>query len=414
MRTRAVSAILGVLSLLACSGEAPPPPATTPAPPPHATGDFGDDLAFLQKHTEVILLGAPGPALVAVCPAYQGRVMTSTAEGETGRSFGWVNRALIQSGQVQTHMNAYGGEDRIWLGPEGGQFSVFFEKGATFEVASWQTPKSLDTEPFTVAQKSDTAVSFHQPITLANYTGTSFQLEVDRVVELLDATRAAERLGTRLGPSVKTVAFESRNTLRNVGAEAWKKDTGLLSVWILGMFNPSPEAIAIVPFRDDPALGPGVTTDYFGEIPADRLALKDGVAYFKADGRYRSKIGIPRPRALPVLGAYDASSKVLTIVQYDLPEDAKDYVDSRWRIHEAPYAGDVVNSYNDGPLADGTLLGPFWELETSSPAAALEPGQSLTHTHRTFHLVGDPADLGALCQTVLGVSLDQVAAAFAR
>jgi hypothetical protein len=26
------------------------------------------------------------------------------------------------------HINVFGGEDRFWLGPEGGQFSIFFAK----------------------------------------------------------------------------------------------------------------------------------------------------------------------------------------------------------------------------------------------------------------------------------------------
>ncbi len=409
-RTPLVATLLGAVALIGCGAEAPPPAATAPTTMAAAAGTFGDDLAFLRQHTEVVVL-ENGEAQVAICPAYQGRVMTSTAKGESGPGFGWVNRALIASGQVQEHINAYGGEDRVWLGPEGGQFSIFFEKGAAFDVANWQTPKAFDTEPFPVLERTETAISFQQPIELKNYAGTSFQAEIDRTVELLDGAQVAEKLGATPGPSVATVAFESRNTLKNVGAEAWKKETGLLSVWVLGMLNPSPKAIAIVPYKDAPDLGPGVTTDYFGTIPEDRLALKDGVAYFKADGRYRSKIGIPRPRALPMLGAYDAQSQVLTIVQYDLPEDAKDYVDSRWKIQDDPYAGDVVNSYNDGPMDDGSMLGPFYELETSSPAAALEPGQSLTHTHRTFHLMGEPADLETICQAVLGTTLEKVKAA---
>jgi hypothetical protein len=42
--------------------------------------------------------------------------------------------------------------------------------------------------------------------------------------------------------------------------------------------------------------------------------------------------------------------------------------------------GDVINAYNDGPNDDGTQLGRFLELETSSPAAALKSGNSITHT----------------------------------
>ena len=70
-----------------------------------------------------------------------------------------------------------------------------------------------------------------------------------------------------------------------------------------------------------------------------------------------------------------------------------------WEIQKQPYRGDVVNSYNDGPPAPGAKpLGPFYELETSSPAAALGPGGSLTHVHRTFHFQGERAVLDALAR----------------
>jgi hypothetical protein len=80
-----------------------------------------------------------------------------------------------------------------------------------------------------------------------------------------------------------------------------------------------------------------------------------------------------------------------------------------WEIQEDPFAGDVVNSYNDGPPAPGAKpMGPFYELETSSPAAALAPGASLTHVHRTFHLEGEAADLDAVARRVLGVPLEGI------
>jgi hypothetical protein len=95
------------------------------------TGTFADDTKFLQGHTEVIVLqDKSGQGKVALAPAWQGRVMTSTADGDGGSSFGWINHELIASGKLQPHMNVFGGEDRIWLGPEGGQFSVFFCQGS--------------------------------------------------------------------------------------------------------------------------------------------------------------------------------------------------------------------------------------------------------------------------------------------
>src|SRR3990170_4371077 len=75
--------------------------------------NFGEDVAFLKKYTEVVvLLDKSGKAKVAIAPAWQGRVMTSTARGDRGQSFGWINRELIASGKLLPHINVFGGEDR--------------------------------------------------------------------------------------------------------------------------------------------------------------------------------------------------------------------------------------------------------------------------------------------------------------
>ena len=88
------------------------------------TATFGDDVAFLRSHTDIIVLSdEKGLAKVAIAPAWQGRVMTSTAGNNAGRSFGWVNRGLIASGKLVPHMNAFGGEDRLLAGA--GRRAVF-------------------------------------------------------------------------------------------------------------------------------------------------------------------------------------------------------------------------------------------------------------------------------------------------
>ena len=71
-----------------------------------------------------------------------------------------------------------------------------------------------------------------------------------------------------------------------------------------------------------------------------------------------------------------------------------------------------MNAYNDGPLADGGQMGPFYELESVSPAAFLAPGQSQTHRHAVFHFVGDEAGLDVICRKVLGVSIGKVKSIF--
>ncbi len=380
--------------------------------------NFGDDTAFLKQYTELIVLSdSSGHGKVALAPAWQGRVMTSTAGGDAGQSFGWINRELIASKKIQQHINVFGGEDRFWMGPEGGQFSIFFAKGAKFELADWYTPAAIDTEPFQVVKTTSDRAMFAAKISLTNYSGTPFEVAVNREVRLLDGDTTWKRLGVPPAKDVSTVAYESDNQIKNVGQNAWKKETGLLSVWILGMFNPSPSATIVVPIQAGPEaeLGVKVTSDYFGSIPPERLVVKDDVIYFAADGKYRSKIGINPRRSKAVLGSYDADNRVLTIVQFNQPAGVTDYVNSLWKLQDNPFGGDAANSYNDGPPSPGAKpLGPFYELESSSPAAALAPGESLSHVHRTIHLVGAEADLDAVARATLGVSLAEINSALKK
>jgi hypothetical protein len=379
--------------------------------------NFGAELAFLREHTEVVLLSrGAGEAQVALAPEYQGRVMTSSATGGEGPSFGWINREAIASKERRPHINVFGGEDRFWLGPEGGQFSLYFKPKDPFDLEHWQVPEPIDWGAWELASDSESEARFRKTMSLTNYSGTRFDLEVERTVRLLAAAELETHLGSPPGAKVRSVAFESSNKITNTGAAPWLRESGLLSVWILGMFNPSPQTTIVLPFLPGPeeTRGPVVNDAYFGKVPADRLKIDEGVLFFRGDGQYRSKIGISRPRAVPVAGSYDALDRVLTLVQYTLPAVAVDYVNSMWEIQKEPYRGDVVNSYNDGPPAPGARpLGPFYEIETSSPAAALRPGESLTHLHRTFHLVGPEEDLSRIAQSTLGVSLDRIKGAFA-
>jgi YhcH/YjgK/YiaL family protein len=386
--------------------------ASTPSSQSVPVSSFADDVAFLKRYVDVIVLtDTGGSARVAVTAAWQGRVMTSTAGGDAGASFGWINRDLIAARTIQPHINVFGGEDRFWLGPEGGQYSIFFAKGAKFELADWQTPAPIDTLPFQTAGQSRSEARFTSRFTLTNYSGARFDVAVDRRVRVMEPDAAWTELRVAPVAGVSLVAYESDNRITNAGADAWKKETGLLSVWILGMFKPSPATTIVVPIRagKDAELGAKVTSDYFGAVPPDRLSVRDEVIFFSGDGRYRSKIGIGPRRSKGVLGSYDADNRVLTIVQFSQPAGVTDYVNSLWKLQDDPYAGDAANSYNDGPPAPGVKpLGPFYELESSSPAAALAPGASLSHVHRTIHLAGPEAALDSVARSVLGVALAEI------
>ncbi len=368
-------------------------------------GTFGYDREFLSKYYDDLVVLENGESRILISPELQGRVMTSTASGDEGPSFGWINHDLIRSGEKNLHFNPTGGEERFWLGPEGGQYSLYFQKDAKFVLDNWYVPKELDIEPFNLVRNSEDRAFFERDMRLVNYTGTRFDLRVHRNITLLTREDAVEILGVGIPETLKIVGFSSENSLTNIGTEDWDKKTGLMSIWILSMFNSSDQTTVIVPFKkgDEDILGRKVTDDYFGKIPQERLLIKDSVLFFRADGQERGKIGISPQRALPVLGSYDAKNKVLTIAKYSLREGAMDYVNSLWELQEFPFSGDVVNAYNDGGG-----LGPFYELESSSPAMDLKQNESSSHIHQTFHFVGDEGELEKLAKAVLGVSIKEL------
>jgi hypothetical protein len=380
-----------------------------------AQSRFIDDVEFMQKHTELVVLSdEAGQAQVAVAPGYQAKVMTSTAAGPEGLSFGWINRDTIASGTRKPHINVFGGEDRLWLGPEGGQFSLYYPKDAAFDMDHWQVPEPLDWGPWDVVSKDSDEVRFAKEMELTNYSGATFRLLATRTVRLLGPRALKKSLDQKPGANTKVVAYESENMITNLGKNTWDKQTGMPSIWILGMYNPSPQTTVVIPYLRGPVeqLGPVVTDDYFGKVPADRLVdNNDGALFFKADGKHRGKIGVAPLRVKDRLGSYDAKNQVLTIVQFTFPTSPYnfDYVNSAMKIQEKPFAGDVVNSYNDGPASPGAKpLGPFYELESSSPAAALAPGKSLTHVHRTLHLQGPEEELDPIARKLFGVSLEAI------
>jgi hypothetical protein len=374
---------------------------------PAARALFEDEVAFLKRFGPVVVLTDGSAGRIVVSPKYQGRVMTS-AVAPGGASLGWINHPFVEAGRTGSAFDNYGGEDRFWLGPEGGQFGLYFAPGAPFVFSAWQTPPAFNEGEWVVSNANGKSLVLTRTLHVQSRAGATFDVGVERTVTLLSPEETTGRLGASFPASVQRVAFETRNRITNVGQKAWTKDVGLPSVWILGMYAPSPDAHVIIPFEAGPAEGDLVHDRYFGKVPAERLSVHpaEGFLSFTCDGTYRSKIGLGPARAKNVLGSYSASARLLTIVQYDKPTGATDYVNSMWEEQAHPYQGDVVNSYNDGPTEPGKpSLGGFYEIETSSPAAALAPGESLVHVHRTFHLVGEHNDLDALAKKVLGVGI---------
>jgi hypothetical protein len=280
----------------------------------------------------------------------------------------------------------------------------------------WQTPAGLDTESWEKISASTDKVSMQKSMQLQNYSGTEFDVLLKRDVKLLASEDLLTNLGIKPDSSVKWVGFETSNTLTNAGKKPWTKESGTLSIWILSMLNPIDNGAVVIPYRegDIKTVGPVATTNYFGEIPADRIQMKEGILYFKVDGKHRSKLGLTYNRATSFAGSYDIDNKTLTILQLTLPEKEKEYINQLWEVQKEPFKGDAINSYNDGPLDGGGQIGPFYELESSSPAAFLAPGESINHIQRMYHFVGTEEQLNVFSNKILGVSIEQVKSAFKK
>ena len=375
-------------------------------------GKYGYDVAFFTENNIKIIELEDGEskASVLLVPGYQGRVMTSTVDGSEGVSFGWINYKFIESSEVSSQFNPYGGEERLWLGPEGGPFSIYFKKGTEQVFPNWVVPKEIDTEPFEVIAQSSDRVSFKKDFALTNASGTKLEIGIERSVKLLSAKDAELALEMPIDTSLSFVAYESENTLINRGQSEWTEQSGALSVWMLAMFNPSDKGVVFIPYKkgSESDSGKVVSDDYFGKVPSDRLIIKDGILFFKTDGKFRSKIGISPQGALPFCGSYDPEKRVLTLLWYSSPDKPTKYVNSKWGNQPLPFSGDVVNSYNDGPVEDGSIMGPFYEIESSSPAAMLSAGNRITHTQRIFHITGNEDKLSLITEKLFHYSLSEI------
>ena len=368
---------------------------------------FSETVELLKKtkNKYVILEDAQKDrAKILVTPSLQGRVLTSTVDGDNGTGLGWVNKSFIEKPAEDAAFKNYGGEDRFWLGPEAGQYALYFHPGKKFTLDNWKVPPALDEPVFSVKYQSANSVKMYVEMKLKNYSNTEFHLGVERNIFLLDRPEYIKNIPGK----IKCVGYRSENIVLNLSKNKIMKDKGLISIWILGQFVPSDKNCVLVPFKNGDIKTQIVNDAYFGKIPEDRLKIKKGYLTFKADGKSRSKIGLSHSRAKNVLGSIDFNDNHLIIMEFDRT-DCPDYVNSMWEIQEKPYEGDVINSYNNGSAKPGEKSSDrFYELENSSPAYELDNDTKLKHNSRTYHFIAEIDILNNIAKAGLGIDLAEV------
>lgn len=392
--------LLGIVTsgLVACFS----PDATQPAPgltPPERTA-YEQDVAFLRSHDPNLVVLSRGDVSVATSPKYQGKVFTSTATG--AESFGYLNNDAFEAAAPDPQFNGYGGENRLWIGPEGGPLSVYFDAGVPHTGEHWYVPAEIDREPWDLVSHDSASVVFAKAGSVRNRKGTGFDFRLDRLVRLLTAEEIANDLGgsegsrtTSLLGALNIVAYHTDNRLTNAGEEGWTREGGTLCLWALDMLPASDSAVVIYPLREQAPVERFVS--YFDDMTDRHRRVVDGALLFRADGSFRSKIGLSPKHATGRGGSIDLVNNILTVIEYDLDPDAA-YLGMEWEELVEPYAGDAATTYND------SSPGTFYEIESIGEAAFLGPGERASHGHTVYHLTGPQPALLEVAERLLGVS----------
>jgi hypothetical protein len=351
-----------------------------------------------------------------VTPAFAGRVMVSTLDGDEGLALGWIKPEVVTGAMRDEQFVNYGAAERMWLAPEGSQFALYFPPEKNFSPANWIVPASFNHTEFPVVDSSPTEVTMEKVIELENWSRTTFKLRLKRTVSILSAEKVADVAGVPVPDGVKFVAYQTHNVVANAADEAMAKSDGLVSIWMLGMFATEGDVTVIIPYLPDAqgGSGPKVKTNYgssFNIPRSDRIKIYDDppVVLFKGDANFRSKIGLSPQRTTGVMGSMDYKRLILTIVKTPVIERDGLYVENAWEPDKR-YGGDAVNSYNDGPAGvGGEQFGFFYELETLSPAKELKPEEELVHDNFTLHFQASSIEaLNPIAQKALGVDLTKL------
>jgi hypothetical protein len=380
-----------------------------------------DDGLYDAWRDDAVTLIAPGGKVI-VSPLLQGRVMTTRVGAAD--STGFICYREIQEGEKHEGFNNFGGQDRFWLGPEGGRHSLYFAPGIVQSRENWKVPENLDRGPFPVIATLVDRVRMERPLEFASTSGTNFQAKVEREVGLIPQADMKRALKVALETGTSYVGSYSENRLTNTGPEVWVKEAGIPNIWILGQFVPGRRAVIIAPVKD--SSDPGYRDeDYFGKVPPSRLKVLPASAgkavLLLADGWAEGKFGVSwksvvlspdASRRMGVAGSFDFDRNLLIVVRFDVPESPADYASSFWKGTHGDWEGDLFQCYNSDRSKTPDERYAFYELESVSPNPALAPGQTVAHRQETHCFQGEYPRLKELASKILGIDLDEVRKSF--
>jgi len=377
---------------------------------------FADLLALLgdTKNEFLLLEGTRGDRKVVCAPGLVGRVMSSTFDARNGQALGWIGTKAIQDGAVDPTFNNFGGEERLWFGPEGGQFGLHFA-GWPQNMTNYRVPPCASSLAYQVTAISQdrSFLVMEADVSMTNLAHTTFKLHVKRIIHvlttcpyLLDCENRTEAIG-----------FQSETLVTNISDKMIEPESGLICCWTLGQFPNANGRVVAVPFQTGNVtqLGEPVRFDYCkdlcvgGLFPSERWRLGRNHALFLSDGKCRTKIAVSPLRATGRLGSVDFDAGELLINDFDVFPELP-YAASYWKhlSSEEILDGEALSCYIDGPDENGGRAGDCYELETLSPALSLRPGDTFLHRNRVTHIRGPRKSIEAIALRFLHTNIAEV------
>jgi hypothetical protein len=101
-------------------------------------------------------------------------------------------------------------KDFGWV-PEGGQYSIYFKGGDSFNIQHWQVPAAIDTLGYQMVYLDSSSAVFYKKAILTNYSGTVFNIDIKRKISLLNSNDVSAALKTTIPAAVHVVGYETDN-----------------------------------------------------------------------------------------------------------------------------------------------------------------------------------------------------------
>ncbi len=352
-----------------------------------------DLIRAIEPYTQVIVLGDPDGAMLAVTPEYGAKVIAMSVNGTRGKNFLWPNPKIgTKEFWAGPSLNWNLGGARTWIAPEA---DFYLDQDQ-----NWFVPEAMDPGHYKLDWQEQKLIVCSNEFQINNNKNQRYHLKIVRTIELLD--QKPEFISSEM----KYVGLRFTHELINLSNQIIGQDVDYVGLWSLIQLDTA--GTMIIPIQHDPAHQNITVRDYgptnFNTVPPERMTIGDDYISVKIDGKYRCKLGFA-PWAARNGIAYlsyrkNSDQGILFLKQFDVDPNGV-YLDHPW---EKPYDyGDAIQMYND----DGRF-GGFCEIECHAPAKTLAPNESLAHTVTLSVILGSLDSLKQIVADQLKIDFSQV------